>query len=86
MPQIDRQDYLDFKKVLEEIHGTWNRSAQAHVFDCNPTEMLRRVIGVGCFPQRKPHEAFFTPRAVTEMMIEWGGFHTRYLLTVNTPN
>ncbi len=80
IPELDRQDYEAFKQVLEEIHGKWNRSAQAHVFDHDPTKMLERVIEVGCFPQRKPHEAFFTPRPVTEMMVEWGGFHYNHEL------
>lgn len=87
IPQLDRQDYDSFKKILEEIHGAWNCSAQAHVFDRNPTAMLNKVIEIGCFPQRKPHEAFFTPREVTEKMINWCDFyynaellpHWRYL-------
>jgi hypothetical protein len=37
--------------------------------------MLDQVIEAGCFPQRKPHDAFFTPRSVTEMMVEWSRFH-----------
>lgn len=80
IPQLDRQDYADFKKVLEEIHGTWNRSSKVHIFDHNPTEMLNRVIEVGCFPQRKPYEAFFTSRPVTEMMVSWGRFHYNHEL------
>lgn len=80
IPQLDREHYTDFKKILEEIHGTWNHSAGAHIFDHDPTEMLNQVIEVGCFPQRKPHEAFFTPRAVTELMVSWGRFHYDHTL------
>lgn len=75
IPQLDRQDYEEFKQVLEEIHGTWNRSANAHTFELDPTEVLNQIIEVGCFPQRKPHDAFFTPRIVAEKMIDWCDFY-----------
>jgi hypothetical protein len=75
IPQLDRQDYEEFKQVLEEIHGKWNHSANAHVFESDPTEMLNAVIEVGCFPQRKPHDAFFTPPDVVDDLLRWGGFH-----------
>ena len=75
IPQLDRPYYEIFKKVLEEIHGEWDRSKGGHVFKCNPKEMIDKVVSVGCLPQRKPYEAFFTPKAVTELLIDWGSFH-----------
>ncbi len=75
LPQLGRSDYNTFKKVLSEIHGKWNKKLDAHVFDENPTLLLEEVIEVGCLPERKPHDAFFTPRAVAELLFDWGDFY-----------
>jgi hypothetical protein len=74
LPQMDRSDYDSFKKILSEIHGKWNRSKNAHVFDNDPTELIETIVQVGCMPQMKPHDAFFTPSAVVKNLLEWGDF------------
>jgi len=74
VPQLDRQHYNTFKKVLEEINGEWDRSRDGHLFRFDPKDVLAEVISVERLPQRKPHDAFFTPEEVTEEIIFWADF------------
>jgi hypothetical protein len=75
LPQMDKSDYTIFKKILSEIDGKWSKKLDAHFFDSDPTALIQEVIAVGCLPQRKPHEAFFTPSVVTEELLQWGNFY-----------
>ena len=74
LPQLEKSDYTTFKKVLSEMYGKWNKKLDAHTFDNDPTILLQEVVEVGCLPERKPHDAFFTPRAVTKDLLDWGDF------------
>ena len=74
LPQLERSDYTTFKKILTEIHGKWVKKLDAHVFDNDPTVLIQEIAAVGCMLQMKPHDAFFTPRAVVEEMLDWGDF------------
>ncbi|MGL5879231.1 MAG: hypothetical protein ACRC2V_15845 [Xenococcaceae cyanobacterium] len=75
LPQMDKSNYNTFKKILSEVDGKWNKKLNTHVFNSDPVALIEEIIAVGCLPQRKPHEAFFTPEVVTEELLEWGNFH-----------
>lgn len=74
LPQMEPSDYSTFKKILSEIDGKWSKKLDAHVFNNDPTGLIEEIVAVGCLPQRKPHEAFFTPALVTEELLQWGNF------------
>ena len=74
LPQLGRSDYTTFKKILSEIYGKWNKKLDAHTFDNDPTTLIQEIVSVRCLPERKPHDAFFTPRAVTKDLLDWGDF------------
>jgi len=75
LPEMERESYGFFKKVLIEIHGEWNRSLSAHVFSFDPTDLIQEVLTVGRMPKRNPHDAFFTQRDTLEYLLDWGDFY-----------
>ena len=68
--QLDRKLYLGVNKVLERIGGKWNRKANAHIFDTDPTERLNNVIECGVLDPEVKTGYFPTPAEIVDKMIE----------------
>ena len=67
--QLERKVYQDVNKCIENIGGKWNRKAQGHVFDHDPTEGLENLILTGETEDMKKMFQFFpTPIEVAEQM------------------
>jgi hypothetical protein len=61
MPQMPAKDYKEFKKVLEETHGSWHKGLGVHTYSYDPAAMFAKVIESGCMPMRRPNDYFPTP-------------------------
>lgn len=69
--QLDRPLYIATNKVLEAAGGKWNRSAKAHVFDDDPSDVLDMILLTGEYTDaRREFDAFYTPMLVVEMLFE----------------
>jgi len=69
--QLDRKLYLAVNKVLEAIHGKWNRKEKAHVFSGSPLEILDEILLTGEYAdQKKEYQFFETPENVALQLIE----------------
>lgn len=69
--QLDRKLYVAVNKVLEALGGKWNRSAQAHVFADDPTDVIDAAILTGAYTdERKQFDVFLTPPAVADLVVD----------------
>lgn len=60
--QIGRDEYLQVKKSLEGIGGKWKGGkVSAFVFDTDPTDLLKRVVGGETVNLKKEFQFFETP-------------------------
>lgn len=68
--QLERATYLRVAKVIENLGGQWNRTAEAHVFAFDPRERFGLAIknGVAVDYQKKLQQ-FYTPRSVAERLV-----------------
>lgn len=67
---LDRKLYLAVNKVLDRIGGSWNKKAQAHIFDADPTDRLNAVIESGVLDPKIRTGYFPTPAVIVDKMIE----------------
>lgn len=73
--QLSRPDYTALNKVLEACGGKWNRKAQAHVFDEDPSEILDAVMQTGqYFNKKKSLDQFDSTQVVIDAVIELAKF------------
>lgn len=72
-PKLDRPDYLAVDKVLKAIGGKWNRGAQAHLFEADPTQMIEQAIATLEVTRPQDFGFFETPEALIERMLDLAG-------------
>lgn len=58
--QLDAKLYKKVNEFLNEMGGSWHTGKQAHVFDSDPTEQLRAILGTGTVFTSKDYEFFRT--------------------------
>lgn len=70
--QLDRDAYLAVDKIIKAVGGKWSRSAKAHVFPGDAAAALEPVLLTGTVTDiRKQYDAFYTPLAVAEQVIDY---------------
>lgn len=67
--QLDRKLYLETNKVLEAAGGKWNRSAKAHLFPEDPTDVIDRIALTGEITRPQDFGYFPTPPAVVDVLL-----------------
>lgn len=72
-PKLDRADYLAVDKILKAIGGKWNRGAQAHFFDSDPTPMIEQAIATLDVTRPQDFGFFETPEPLIERMLDLAG-------------
>lgn len=70
MRKLERKLYLDVNKVLEALGGKWERSAQSHIFDGDPTARIELVLVTGEVTTAKDIGFFPTPVALARQLVE----------------
>jgi len=68
--QLDRALYQQVNKALVGIGGKWNRSAKAHVFPTDPSELLGRVQNGEKINLKKEFQFFETPDEIADWLVE----------------
>ena len=69
--QLDRKLYAKTNKVIEACGGTWNRKAQAHLFDIDASERIDQIIISGEVEIPKDEFNFFpSPPSVVNRLID----------------
>lgn len=69
--QMDRKLYEQVNKALMAMGGKWNRSAKAHVFDADPSELMEQALETGEVTSVKQELQYFqTPAAVVDVMLQ----------------
>jgi len=69
--QLDRNTYLAVNKCIKSIGGKWNRKAQGHVFEHDPTDALDNLVVTGETEDMKKKFQFFpTPRPLAEIVCD----------------
>ena len=69
--QLDRKDYQEVNKCLENIGGKWDRKVRGHVFDDDPTEAFNNMLITGETTDMKEILQFFpTPRTIAEQICD----------------
>jgi type I restriction-modification system DNA methylase subunit len=69
--QLSRPLYVAVNKVLEIAGGTWNRKAQAHLFEGDASEIMDQIILTGKVLDKKQELGFFpTPLPIVNRLIE----------------
>jgi phospholipid N-methyltransferase len=70
MPMLDRALYTKVNKALECLGGKWNRSAKAHVWDCDPGDPIADAVMTGEVRDWKKELQFFpTPKETAQWMV-----------------
>lgn len=59
VPQLKSKQYEEFKSVIASLKGKW--TGKTHLFDYDPTQVLKAVIAVGKVPKTNPYHFFETP-------------------------
>lgn len=72
-PKLDRADYLAVDKILKAIGGKWNRGAQAHLFESDPTPMIEQAIATLEVTRPQDFGFFETPEPLIERMLDLAG-------------
>lgn len=68
--QLERNLYVAVNKCLELIGGKWNKSAKAHLFDADPSDLLDEMINTGEVVDKKKELQFFpTPEHIISKML-----------------
>jgi predicted RNA methylase len=74
MPMMDRMTYVAVNKSLELMGGRWDRSAKAHVWDCDPNEPIASAVATGEIVDWKKEFQFFeTPPELAARMVGMAG-------------
>ena len=69
--QLDRKLYEQVNKALVAMGGKWNRTAKAHIFKNDPTDLLEQSIETGeVLDVIKELQYFPTPKPIVQLMIE----------------
>lgn len=70
MPQLERKLYEQVNKAIELLGGKWNRSARAHVWDCDPNDPIATAVATGeVLDWRKEFQFYETPADVASYMV-----------------
>ena len=59
VPQMETKQYEEFKRVIASLKGKW--TGKTHLFDYDPTRLLKEVIAAGKVPKTNPYHFFETP-------------------------
>jgi hypothetical protein len=79
--QLDRKLYLDVNKCLELIGGKWNRTAKAHLFSSNPSDLLDEMINTGeVVDSKKEFDFFETPKEIVKRMLAYANIQRTDIL------
>ena len=69
--QLDRKLYEKVNKALDAMGGKWNRSAKAHLFPENPSELIEQALETGEVVSVKQELQYFpTPNSVVDLMLK----------------
>lgn len=85
--KLDRKLYESVNKVLDAMGGKWNRSAKAHVFAEDPSDLLEQVLDTGEITSLKKELQYFpTPDAVVGVMLARLGWEKGEIKRVLEPS
>lgn len=59
IPHLSGKQYEEFKGVVASLKGKW--TGKTHLFDYDPTQLLKEIIAAGKVPKTNPHHFFETP-------------------------
>jgi Methyltransferase small domain len=68
VPQMERNQYEEFKTVLKALKGEW--TGKTHLFDYDPTRLLNEVIAAGKVPKTNPYHFHETPEPEIDTLFE----------------
>ena len=68
--QLERKTYQAVNQALESIGGKWNRKAQGHVYESDPSEQLETIILTGEIQPVQSFDFFPTPPDLAARVIE----------------
>ena len=69
--QLDRKTYVAVDKALKAAGGKWNRSAKAHVFNCDAQDAVSDIVLTGKVVDAKREFDFFvTPPPLVKMVMD----------------
>lgn len=72
--QLDRKTYVAVNKCLGNLGGIWNRKAEGHVFDYDPTDAFDNLLMTGETRDMKADFQYFpTPRRLAEEVVAMAG-------------
>lgn len=68
---LDRKLYVEIDKALQALGGKWNRRLEGHVFQEDPSELLRQVCDNGGYLDRRKALQFYeTPAELAARMVQ----------------
>lgn len=68
--QLDRKLYVKVDETLQACGGKWNRKAKAHLFGCDPFELISGVIATGEVMTASDLGFFPTPSRLAQQLVE----------------
>lgn len=72
--EINRSDYLNTKKILENLGGKYQKNQKKFVFDESPKFLIQDYINTGIEPKKNPTAYFPTPQSLIEDMARVASF------------
>lgn len=67
--QLDRADYAKVNKILEALGGKWNKKAGAHVFGCDPEDVIANYLETGKLDKPEKFGFFPTPAPLARELV-----------------
>jgi len=68
--QLDRKIYLEVNKVLENAGGKWNRKAEGHIFQLDPSKLWKAIEIGETVDEKKLYQFFETPKEIARQIIK----------------
>ncbi len=66
--QLDRKDYLEYKKFMELIKGKYSSSTKNFHFNYDPSAPINNFLNTGIMPDKNPTAFFPTPKVAIDMI------------------
>lgn len=67
--QLDRNEYVEIKRLFENNHGKWNKKSGGFVFDINPQNVIDKLINGEKINSKKDLQFFETPDEIADLMV-----------------
>lgn len=68
---LDRKEYTDVNKIIEEIGGKWKKGSKCHEFNECPSDKIKELLDGGkLIDEQKTFQSYFTPPNLAARVVQ----------------